>query len=1136
MSPSSDWNDLHEVELGALRPPRETEGGEPPAAAPAEGGERPESTGPKATGGPRRGLLRRIFDRFRRRPAAREEPPTTKPSPPAWSYDAPSRELVGLALSGGGIRSATFNLGVLQKLDALGVLSAIDYLSTVSGGGYVGGFWSAWRARRSEDQGTFPYRWEGEAEPPEIRHLREFSNFLRPRLRLLSAETGRMATSVVAAVIPTVIVSLTILALGLLAWLGVGWLLLADVPADQFPWPLRPPLAIFGATLLVQAAFELLWHWGHEEKDTATGVLAFWAIASALATAGAWAFLWHLTPQPFGALLQPLPAGEELGLVAFTILLPTAAWTAGMALLVLVRVLTSRANRSWRARTRKGALDRALSRLLLCVGAWAVAGLVWIVAQLVAAEGVAGLATLAGSGGVAGGAFSWLRRLFGKQPNKPMGGKVGLQIGSWMMAALAYVALAAVAATVATLLIQIATALGPGSLWIIAAGGVAIVALAILTFDPHENGFHAFYRARLVRAFLGASNGDGGREATLECEHDDLSITDLPARPLHLVCCAANDLAADPLGTLHRGAESAVLSPLGLQVGGHWRSWSSGLRPPSLGAALTASAAAFNSHMGGLSMRLGQAATFLLAALNLRLGLWVENPGRPSYLLADLWTKLQRHLPGLLYLRELAGASRSESTWIHLSDGGHFENLALYELVRRHCRCILLCDCGADPDVAFDDFGNAVRRIREDFGVEIEIDLTPLRPGDDGLAGQPMVAGDIRYPTGDLGVLLYLKPTLTGSEPPDVAQYARRNEAFPHETTLDQFYDEAQWEAYRRLGEHVAEQALGGLLGRVRPEQSRAADERVSLSPEEVLRLFLYARYAWPPGGSDDRPLAVAIEREWTELENRLEQPAFAALRRELLPVSQGATKAAKEDPTQTLPAVRDALRLMETVILHLGMGATPTAPSHPLYMGWLNRFGRWASTPSFRAWWPWLAPLHSRTATDFLVDTFDLPPVADPASQVRKIGQRGRSGFTWMRWREHRDAQPSREQAGSATDLFGLFLPRVAGGPRLLAGVVEVESCGGGEEAAWSLERFFIPPGLWGVGLGEELLRKLVARLRRDGVRRLCVETSERSTMAWDALYTGAGFLRQGPSLVLDFETPGPATDTHTHTDTDTE
>ncbi len=160
--------------------------------------------------------------------------------------------------------------------------------------------------------------------------------------------------------------------------------------------------------------------------------------------------------------------------------------------------------------------------------------------------------------------------------------------------------------------------------------------------------------------------------------------------------------------------------------------------------------------------------------------------------------------------------------------------------MRRHCRFILLSDCGADPDRAFDDFGNAVRRVREDFGVEIKIDVSPLRPGTgsgERLSRQPMVAGDIYYPPtepdgdGDVGILLYVKPTLTGDEPADITQYARRNERFPHETTLDQFYDEAQWESYRRLGEHVVEEAL-------RPVRAWTGNPA---------QLFLRARYNWPP-------------------------------------------------------------------------------------------------------------------------------------------------------------------------------------------------------------------------------------------------------------------------------------------------
>jgi hypothetical protein len=96
----------------------------------------------------------------------------------------PTNDCLGLALSGGGIRSATFNLGLLKGLDHHGLLRHVDYLSTVSGGGYVGAWWTTWLTRRARLGGPpnrlFP-RGSGNVEPQEVRHLREFSNFLVPR-------------------------------------------------------------------------------------------------------------------------------------------------------------------------------------------------------------------------------------------------------------------------------------------------------------------------------------------------------------------------------------------------------------------------------------------------------------------------------------------------------------------------------------------------------------------------------------------------------------------------------------------------------------------------------------------------------------------------------------------------------------------------------------------------------------------------------------------------------------------------------------------------------------------------------------------------------------------------------------------
>jgi len=1051
-----------------------------------------------------------------------------------WRRDPPETERVGLALSGGGIRSATFNLGVLQKLHELRVLDRFDYLSTVSGGGYVGAFWSAWKSRPSAQTESFPAATDHGAEPPAIHHLREFSNFLRPRPKLLSSETGNIAAGVVGAVFPSLTISLALLTLVLSLWALLARAVLGEPSSASVPW-VPPALAVVAVTAVTQAWFELYWRWhnpvpspsqrgteGAPRDGRAPWAVLWSALLACCVAGGLWALLWHLVPLPFEELLAP--AGAEDGkLAAITALLPAIAWVGATVVLVTVRVALSRWVKTWRPRCWKGALDRVLSRVILCAATWAALALVWVVGRHVAAEGIGWITTLA-TGGAAGGLFAWVRRFLGRQPNKPAGGKLRLLAAPWLLTALSYVVVVAFSVLAATLLIS----LDPYSVDKIEGAAKLsslTLAAAAFLFDPQQNGFHAFYRQRLVRAFLGASNRGARDGATVEDEKDDLVLPALPTRPFHLICCAANDLAADPLTTLRRGADSAVLSRVGLQIGGSWRPWPLKARAtPTLGSAITASAAAFNSLMGSKSVRLGVAGTFLLGAVGARLGLWIEGARRPHGPFARAAAWLPRLFPGLLYLRELFGGSRAHSTWIHLSDGGHFENLALYELIRRHCRCILLCDCGADPDVAFDDFGNAVRRIREDFGVEIEIDLRPVRPGPDGVAAQPMVAGDIRYPTGDLGILLYLKPTLVGDEPADIAQYARRNDAFPHETTLDQFYDEAQWEAYRKLGEHIAERALGAIVRRLLAE-TRTGGASAPLEAGQVVRLFLHARYAWPPDGADDPALTASVEQSWNRLEDRLEQPEAAALRRQLLPSASGQDgKPSEEALAHALPLVREALRLMETTILDTGMAATPEAPSHPRYMGWLNRFGRWTAAPLFRAWWPWLAPVHTQATREFLESKFGLPRVARLDGELRLLRKKDRQGPSWTEWAISGKPRPQRGMKH-----FGLLLdmPGLPNG-RFLSAIVAVElnHSPNPTEVSWDRESFFVPSGLWGVGIGERVLGELIRTLRTEkpwrSVRRVTVR-SEHKSIEWEALYMGAGFQRDGETLERDLHRKAP-------------
>jgi hypothetical protein len=147
--------------------------------------------------------------------------------------------------------------------------------------------------------------------------------------------------------------------------------------------------------------------------------------------------------------------------------------------------------------------------------------------------------------------------------------------------------------------------------------------------------------------------------------------------------------------------------------------------------------------------------------------------------------------------------------FVNLSDGGHFDNMGLYELVRRRCSFILLCDAEQDPEFKFEGLGSAIRKCRIDFGACVEIDTSLIRPGKGGKpSGNHSAVGSIVYLDGSEGTLVYVKPSLTSDEPEDVTQYHQAHADFPHETTADQWFTESQFESYRALGFHAMEQTL----------------------------------------------------------------------------------------------------------------------------------------------------------------------------------------------------------------------------------------------------------------------------------------------------------------------------------------
>jgi hypothetical protein len=158
--------------------------------------------------------------------------------------------------------------------------------------------------------------------------------------------------------------------------------------------------------------------------------------------------------------------------------------------------------------------------------------------------------------------------------------------------------------------------------------------------------------------------------------------------------------------------------------------------------------------------------------------------------------------------RELLGLTSDTGRDVYLSDGGHFDNLGIYEMVRRRCRYILAVDAGEDPDAYFRDLGDAVRKVRIDFDVRIEFD-PPVGIGSRSKPSDPFrdfACATIHYPETDSppGCLVYLKPAYPRDMAIDVRAYGNLHETFPHETTVNQFFTESQFESYRQLGESEA--------------------------------------------------------------------------------------------------------------------------------------------------------------------------------------------------------------------------------------------------------------------------------------------------------------------------------------------
>lgn len=407
--------------------------------------------------------------------------------------------------------------------------------------------------------------------------------------------------------------------------------------------------------------------------------------------------------------------------------------------------------------------------------------------------------------------------------------------------------------------------------------GALLLTIAVAAFmafryiDVNAFSLQNLYRNRLVRCYLGAAHGKQrlADPFTGFDPRDDIHLSALAQqRPFHIFNTALNMTQGDDLAWQQRKAASFSFSPRqtgfwlasvdlsGLsnkkQVQGGYVptaayasepvSWETQHDGVLLGTVMATSGAAVSSQMGFASTGLR---AFLLTLFNVRLGRWFPNPALNASPAA-----LKPRSPPFAawwFLRELLGRTDERSKWVYLSDGGHFENLGIYELVRRRCKYIVAVDAGADPAMSFADLGNAVRKCRVDFGVEVRIDVTDLTPPVAG--GRPKsssATGKIDYPAiagqaGFTGDILYIKlslPTGAGTLPADVLAFAKEEPAFPHQPTTDQWFTESQFESYRQLGYLIGSDALRkgvDMFARVAapPAKHRSSPAMVDKRPRE---------------------------------------------------------------------------------------------------------------------------------------------------------------------------------------------------------------------------------------------------------------------------------------------------------------
>ena len=949
--------------------------------------------------------------------------------PVALAHEA---RLMGLAFSGGGIRSATFNLGVLQALAEFRLLRQFDYLSSVSGGGYIAAWLHRWihdethpdpkaaptptpKVFDAVEKGLCPNAnntpdHEGfRAEHERILRLRQFSNFLTPTRGPLGRETWEAAAIWLAGILLTGVV-VTAFIVGYFALFRIFASLIESANlASLLPdtWQndsTRSIVAFFGLPgilvilfmgLTIAEALRVLPGCVRRWLESARSSLLPVKIATAIP----------------GVVLLVLPS---LLAMPLEISIPSVlAWIG--SLIAGVKAAGSGIKDSGRIPWRKFAA-RSLPYVFLTGILVAISAVYWSWIEPETTQIPEKNQTLEFSVNTEKGNSTHL--------TGPVTGT--LVIARQTQADDRFAAYAAkqlntlhAAPRIDFTIFGIAFRVPCRDITIF---GIALMVFLLvpLFFDLDRFTLQRFYERRLKDAYLTPPEPPKNAQ-------DPLRLADLKnkeknketvQRPYPLINTAINLTNPTKLEWQERRAHSFVFTPkhIGYQftrnnrlIAAYTKTKDS-KNPIDLATPIAISGAAASPNAGTRTRRDIAA---VMTLLNVRLGKWFKNPGNYTpdnnkgmfAFIKSCLQKLSEIFHGWHQLwnlaKELLARTNEKDPEVYLSDGGHFDNTGLYELIRRRTRYIILSDAEEDPDFKFEGLSAAIRKCRVDFGVDIEIDTSPLIPDPStGISRACCVVGVVHYETTDdarahaPGYLLYLKASMIGHEPKDVQEYKRRNASFPHESTLaDQWYGESQFESYRALGYHLMHTAIEPALMDERAERNRRNARNTTLrdivghyehenedgnppatsTTQELCNreiLFKSLSQLWHPFTPHRLDVAQLDATYQGLLREAASNKALAFLDHEFVSeweqfteIPAQSRKISNDELRQGFYFCCQLLRFMQSVYL-----STDIERNHHTIENqrWINLFRHWSWSPTLRATWSIIASNFNPRFTQF--------------------------------------------------------------------------------------------------------------------------------------------------------------------------